>query len=105
MIDLIKDDSEFELEIENAVFIDKAKESAQKAEESAQKSEKFAMDAQSAKDDAETAADRAERALSTVDWAYFDVNADGYLIMTRSNIQNEIDFALSDDGNLEVNYE
>lgn len=64
-----------------------------------------AISASASANRAQTAADHADAALSTVDWAFFDITADGDLIMERSDAQSGIDFALSDDGILEVNYE
>lgn len=78
---------------------------ASAAAESAVASAASAEDASISADRAQTAADRADAALSTVDWAFFAITEEGDLIMERSDAQSGIDFALSDDGILEVNYE
>lgn len=78
---------------------------ARAAAESAAASAASAEDASTSADRAQTAADHADAALSTVDWAFFDITEEGDLIIERSDAQSGIDFALSDDGNLEVSYE
>ena len=78
---------------------------ASAAAESAAASAASAEDASTSANRAQTAADHADAALSTVDWAFFDITEEGDLIMERSDAQSGIDFALSADGNLEVNYE
>lgn len=78
---------------------------ASAAAESAAASAASAADASTSANRAQTAADHADAALSTVDWAFFDITEEGDLIMERSDAQSGIDFALSADGNLEVNYE
>ena len=82
-----------------------ASSQASAAAKSAAASAANAESASTSADRAQTAADHADAALSTVDWAFFDITEEGDLIMERSDAQSGIDFALSDDGNLEVSYE
>lgn len=82
-----------------------ASSQASAAAESATASAANAESASTSADRAQTAADHAEAALSTIDWAFFDITEEGDLIMERSDAQSDINFALSDDGSLEVNYE